>query len=51
VKHITTAGDFIKTILDAYLSSQEESIFGSFLESLAIYICNMEFPADHEETA
>ena len=40
VKHITTAGDFIKTILDAYLSSQEESIFGSFLESLAIYTCN-----------
>jgi len=40
VKHITTAGDFVKTILDAYLSSQEESIFGSFLESLAIYICN-----------
>ena len=40
VKYITTAGDFIKTILDAYLSSQEESIFGSFLESLAIFICN-----------
>jgi hypothetical protein len=40
VKHITTAGDFIKTILDAYLSSQEESIFGSFLESLSIYICH-----------
>ena len=27
VKNITTAGDFIKTILDAYLSSQEESLF------------------------
>lgn len=40
VKHITTAGDFVKTILDAYLSSQEESIFGTFLESLSIYICN-----------
>lgn len=40
VKHITTAGDFIKTILDAYLSSQEESIFGGFLENLAIFICN-----------
>jgi hypothetical protein len=40
VKNITTAGDFIKTILDAYLSSQEESLFGGFLERLATYICN-----------
>lgn len=40
VKNITTAGDFIKTILDAYLSSQEESLFGGFLEELAVYICN-----------
>lgn len=39
VKHITTAGDFIKTILDAHLSSQEETLFGGFLEGLAIYIC------------
>jgi hypothetical protein len=40
VKHITTAGDFIKTILEAFLSSQEESLFGGFLEGLAVYICN-----------
>ncbi|MBF0231177.1 MAG: cytosolic protein, partial [Desulfamplus sp.] len=40
VKHITTAGDFIKTILEAHLSSQEETLFGSFLEGLAIYICS-----------
>jgi len=40
VKHIVTAGDFIKTILEAYLSSQEETLFGGFLEGLAIYICN-----------
>lgn len=40
VKNITTAGDFIKTILDAYLSSQEESLFGGFLEGLAIFICS-----------
>jgi len=26
VKNITTASDFIKTILEAYLSSQEESL-------------------------
>lgn len=39
VKNITTAGDFVKTILDAFLSSQEESLFGGFLEGLAIYLC------------
>ncbi len=40
VKHITTAGDFIKTVLEAFLSSQEESLFGGFLEGLAVYVCN-----------
>ncbi|HOX40274.1 MAG TPA: PmeII family type II restriction endonuclease [Candidatus Brocadiia bacterium] len=34
-----TAHDLVKTILDAYLSSQEEGIFGRFLEELAIFIC------------
>ena len=38
-KNITTAGDLVKGILDAYLSSQEETIFGGFLEGLAIFIC------------
>ena len=40
VKNISTAGDFIQTILDAYLSSQEETLFGGFLEGLAIYVCS-----------
>jgi hypothetical protein len=39
VKHITTARNFIQTILDAYLSSQEETLFGAFLEGLAVYVC------------
>ena len=39
VKAITTAGDFVKTILDAYLSSQEETLFGGFLEELALFVC------------
>ena len=39
-KNILTAHDFVKTLLDAYLSSQEEGIFGMFLEDLAIFICN-----------
>ncbi len=38
-KNQNTAQDLVKTILDAHLSSQEEGIFGSFLEELAIFIC------------
>lgn len=38
-KYINTAYDLVKTILDAHLSSQEEGIFGGFLEELAIFIC------------
>jgi len=37
-KNITVASDFIKTILDAFLSSSEEKLFGDFLEELAIFI-------------
>ena len=39
-KNITTAGELVKGILDAYLSSQEETIFGDFLEKLAVFICS-----------
>jgi len=38
-KNILTAQDLVKSLLDAHLSSQEETIFGEFLEGLAIYIC------------
>ena len=37
-KNITTAQDLVKGLLDAHLSSQEEAIFGEFLESLAIFV-------------
>ncbi len=39
-KNQITAQDLVKTILDAHLSSQEEGIFGGFLEELAVFICN-----------
>jgi len=39
-KDINTAQDFVKTILNAHLSSQEEGVFGGFLEELAIFICS-----------
>ncbi|MBI5676253.1 MAG: cytosolic protein [Nitrospirae bacterium] len=38
-KALNTAHDLVKTILDAHLSSQEEGIFGGFLEEFAIFIC------------
>lgn len=37
-KNISTAHDLVKSILDAHLSSQEEAIFGEFLEGLAIFV-------------
>lgn len=37
-KNISTAHDLVKSLLDAHLSSQEEAIFGEFLEGLAIYV-------------
>lgn len=38
-KNMQTADDLVKNIIDAYLSSQEETLFGEFLEKLAIYVC------------
>lgn len=38
-KNLGTAHDLVKSLLDAHLSSQEEGIFGGFLEELAIFIC------------
>jgi hypothetical protein len=38
-KNQNTAHELVKTILDAHLSSQEEGIFGGFLEELAVFIC------------
>ena len=37
-KNITTAGQLIEGLLDAFLSSSEEKLFGDFLEGLAIFI-------------
>jgi len=42
-KNIETAGDLAKSILDAFLSSQEETIFGDLMESLAIHVCHEVF--------
>lgn len=42
-KNIETAGDLAKGILDAFLSSQEETIFGDLMENLAIHVCSQVF--------
>lgn len=38
-KNIETASEFVHSIMDAYLSSQEETLFGTLVETLAIYVC------------
>ncbi|NLG06458.1 MAG: cytosolic protein [Candidatus Pacebacteria bacterium] len=42
-KNIQTAEEMIKYILDAFLSSQEETIFGNLMEDLAVYVCKRVF--------
>ena len=38
-KNIQTAEELVKYTLDAFLSSQEETIFGNLMEELAIFVC------------
>jgi hypothetical protein len=42
-KHVENAGLFVKQLLDAHLSSQEETVFGDFMEGLAIFVCQESF--------
>ncbi len=37
-KYVLTAGDIIRALVDAHISSNEETIFGDWLEGLAIFI-------------
>jgi site-specific DNA-methyltransferase (cytosine-N4-specific) len=37
-KNLEVAGELVKSIVDAFLSSQEETIFGNLLEGFAIYV-------------
>jgi len=39
-KNILQAQDLVRLLLDAHLSSQEEAVFGDFLEGLAIFVCH-----------
>ncbi len=42
-KNIEFSGDLVKSIIDAFLSSQEETIFGNLLESFAIYVSEVQY--------
>jgi len=44
-KNILTAQDLIKGFLDAFLQSQEETLFGDFIEGLAIFVCDKVYGA------
>ena len=37
-KNVDLAGDLARSIVDAFLSSQEETLFGNLLEGFAIYV-------------
>ena len=39
-KNMLTAAEIVKTVTDAFLSSAEETMFGDWLEGLAIYVNN-----------
>ena len=38
-KNILTAQDLVKGFIDAFLQSQEETLFGNFIEGLAVFVC------------
>lgn len=50
-KNIESATQLIDSILDAYLSSSEETMFGQFLELLAIYVCELAYAGQKSSAA
>ena len=38
-KNVEPADHLVRQLVDAHLSSQEKTVFGDFIESLAIFIC------------
>ncbi|HGJ67534.1 TPA: cytosolic protein, partial [bacterium] len=45
-KNIITAEEFVRSLLDAKISSSEEEIFGQFLENLAIFVAQITLDAN-----
>ncbi len=42
-KNVETVEQLISSLLSSYMSSQEETMFGAFLEKLAIFVCQKTF--------
>ena len=42
-KNIELAGDLVKSLVDAFLSSQEETVFGNLLEGFAIHVSKIRY--------
>jgi Type II restriction endonuclease EcoO109I len=42
-KNVKTGQDLVKEMLDAFLSSSEETIFGNLLEKLAVFVCQEKY--------
>lgn len=42
-KAVTSAPEMVRQLLEAHLSSNEETLFGTFLEALAIHVCHHVF--------
>lgn len=49
-KNLNTAGELVASLLEAFLSSSEEKLFGDFLETLAIFVADNQF-SGHKSTA
>lgn len=49
-KYIVNAGELVDSLLDAFLSSSEEKLFGDFLENLAVFIAQ-QTSGGHKSTA
>lgn len=48
-KNVLTAQDLVRGFLDAFLQSQEETLFGDFIEGLAIFVCDKAYGAKKSE--
>jgi hypothetical protein len=49
-KGLSTPRELVKTILDAFLSSQEETVLGGFLEGLAVFAADKAYGAKGKST-
>lgn len=49
-KNVRNGGELIKGVMDASISSGEETLFGTYLEQLAIYVCEMVYKGRKSST-